>query len=234
MNGCAARRGHGLLLVVACVVPLCDAIAGQSAPAWPDTYDARVQALALIQTLNARILSSRSATATLEGWCRDHQLAESPTIVADLVRATPTPATPEQRQRLQVNEHEPITYRRVRLRCGARVLSEAENWYVPARLTAEMNRLLETTDTPFGRVVAGLEPYRQTFGATLLWSPLPDGWESPNGAPLPQSAGRSLTMPDALFAHRAILFTREHTPFAEVSEVYQRQILAFPPPRRPQ
>jgi len=25
--------------------------------------------LALVQTLNARILSSRSATATLEGWC---------------------------------------------------------------------------------------------------------------------------------------------------------------------
>jgi hypothetical protein len=36
-----------------------------------------------------------------------------------------------------------------------------------------------------------------------------------------------------VFSHRALLYTRDHTPFAEVNEVYQRQILAFPPPRRP-
>jgi len=219
-------------LTAACVALVCEAVAGQGAPAWPDTYEARVQALALIQTLSAKILSSRSATTTLEEWCRDHKLADTPTIVADLVPGTPTPATPEQRQRLQVNEHEPITYRRVRLRCGARLLSEAENWYVPARLTAEMNRVLETTDTPFGRAVAELEPYRQTVGATLLWSPLPDRWESQGTARPPKSGGRSLTIPDALFAHRATLYTRDHTPIAEVSEVYQRGVLAFPGPRR--
>ena len=225
------RSRHRLWLTAACVALVCEAVAGQGAPAWPDTYEARVQALALIQTLNAKILSSRSATTTLEAWCRDHKLADTPTIVADLVRGTPTPATPEQRRRLQVNEDEPITYRRVRLRCGARVLSEAENWYVPARLTAAMNRILETTDTPFGRAVAELEPYRQTVGARLLWSPLPEGWETQTAARMPKSSARSLTMPDALFAHRAILYSREHMPFAEVSEVYQRQVLAFPPPR---
>jgi hypothetical protein len=35
-------------------------------PAWPDSFATRVEALALIQTLNAEILASRSATLTLE------------------------------------------------------------------------------------------------------------------------------------------------------------------------
>jgi hypothetical protein len=221
-------------LAIGGVAILCESVGGQNAPAWPDTYEARLQALALIQTLNARILSSRSATTTLEGWCRDHKLADTPVIAADQVRGTPALATPEQRQRLKVSDREPITYRRVRLRCGARVLSEAETWYVPARLTAEMNQLLQTSDTPFGRAVAALEPYRQTFAASTLWSPLPDGWETANGTGVPASSDRVLAIPDALFAHRAVLYTREHLPFAEVSEIYQRQLLAFPPPRRPQ
>ena len=36
-------------------------------------------------------------------------------------------------------------------------------------------------------------------------------------------------IPAALFEHRAVLYTRDHKPFSEVSEVYQRQVLAFPP-----
>ena len=219
-----------------CLVPLIavavTAVRAQEAPPWPDTFEARVQALALIQTLNAAILSSSSATTTLEGWCRDHKLAANPVIVADVVRGADAPADAEQRQRLEVNDGEPVKYRRVRLRCGERILSQAENWYVPGRLTAEMNRLLETTDTPFGRAVQSLEPYRQTFGATLLWSPLPPGWETESKA-MPPSTSRTLSIPDAVFSHRALLYTRDHTPFAEVNEVYQRQILAFPPPRRP-
>ena len=207
-------------------------VRAQDAPSWPDTFEARVQALALIQTLNAAILSSRSATITLEGWCRDHKLAANPVIVADVVRGAESPAVAEQRQRLKVNEGETVKYRRVRLRCGERVLSQAELWYVPARLTAEMNRLLDATDTPFGRAVQSLEPYRQTFGATLLWSPLPPGWETGTKV-VPPSSGQMLSIPDAVFAHRALLYTRDHLPLAEVNEVYQRQILAFPPPRRP-
>jgi chorismate-pyruvate lyase len=209
------------------------AASAQSAPTWPDTFESRVQALAVIQTLNAAILSSRSATATLEQWCRDHELADDPTIVADVVRDAETPASAEQRSRLQITEQEPVKYRRVELRCGTRVLSKAEIWYVPAKLTAEMNRLLETTSTPFGRVVQSLQPSRQTFGATLLWSPLPDGWET-RATAWPKPTGRLLVIPDAIFAHRALLYTGEHAPFAEVNEVYQRQILAFRPPRRAQ
>ena len=214
-----------LTVAISICVPAC----AQDAPAWPDTYLARVQALALVETINAEVLASRSATLTLEHWCRDHRLAKEPAIVADVVRGEAKAATPEQRERLQVAATDEVKYRKVRLRCGDRVLSEADNWYVPSRLTAEMNRLLETTDAPFGKVVQALEPYRQTSSVRLLWSPLPDGWE--RGSTPPPATQGSLSIPAALFEHQAVLYTRDHKPFSEVHEVYQRQLLAFPPPR---
>lgn len=218
------------LLAVAAAVVACALAQKQESPAWPDTYVARLQALALVETLNAEVLASRSATLTLEDWCRDHQLAKEPKMVAELVRGVTKGSTGEQRERLQVTSEGEVKYRRVLLRCGARVLSVADNWYVPERLTPGMNRLLDTTDTPFGKVVRSLEPYRQTFVAKLLWSPLPDGWEL-GAIPASTATGTLLAIPDALFEHRAVLYTREHKPFSEVDEVYQRQLLAFPAPR---
>lgn len=147
-----------------------------------------------IERLNAQLLASRSATQTLETWCKE------PGIQARVLKAAPKPATGEQRRRLEVTATEPVSYRRVELRCGDRVYSEADNWYVPGRLTGEMKRLLETTDTPFGKAVAPLDPYRKTLAVKKLW-------------------------PEALFEHRAVLYTREHKPFSEVREVYQRAIL---------
>ena len=112
--------------------------------------------------------------------------------------------------------------------CGEHVLSEADNWYVPARLTPEMNRLLETTDTPFGRAVQPLQPYRQTFGAELLWQPLPEGWERRSGAALCGTAREPLAPPPFLFEHRAVLYDSARRPFSEVSERYTQEILAKP------
>ncbi len=130
-----------------------------AADPWPNTAANRWQALALIETLNADILGSRSATLTLEAWCGTHHLAETQQVVADLIADAPArPPTAEQRQRLAVGADDPVAYRRVRLRCGNRILSEADNWYVPARLTPEMNLALTTTDAPFGKVVRPLQP----------------------------------------------------------------------------
>src|SRR3979490_2278285 len=92
-----------------------------------------------------------------------------------------------------------LNYSPVQLLCGDRVLSEADNWYVPSRLTPEMNRLLETTDTPFGKAVQALEPFRQTFDVRLLWSPLPDGWERQANTRPPCATTGPLTIPAALF-----------------------------------
>ena len=213
----------GIAMVALWAMPMPRA---QSPAPWPDSFLTRLQALALIQSLNAEILGSRSATLVLEKWCRDHRLAADPRIGARVAAGAEKAATAEQRERLQVSS-EPIKYRRVQLHCGGQVLSEAENWYVPGRLTPEMNRLLETTDTPFGIAVRALAPYRQTFDVRLLWSPLPAGWEHSSEKPSPCATTGPLAIPDALFEHRALLYAASHTPFAEVREVYQRQILAF-------
>lgn len=196
------------------------------APVWPDSYRSRLEALALMQTLNAEILASRSATRSLESWCAARRLADEPRIVADRIRDVAKVPTAEQLARLQVRDAGEVRYRRVRLRCGTRVMSEADNWYVPARLTSEMNHTLETTDAPFGRVVAPLEPYRRTFEARLLWAPLPEGWDRGTRV---EPDGGTLTIPGALFEHRALLYTADHVPFSEVVETYQRDILGVPP-----
>ncbi|MEJ0006459.1 MAG: hypothetical protein WDM77_08875 [Steroidobacteraceae bacterium] len=55
------------------------------------------------------------------------------------------------------------------LHCGAHVLSEADNWYVPSRLTPDMNEALEHSDIAFGRAVQALQFQRHTLSASLLW-----------------------------------------------------------------
>ena len=186
---------------------------------WPNNAVNRWQALALIESLKGEILASPSATTSLEKWCGDHQLALEPKPVADAAMdAAPKPVSAEQRQRLGVGPDEPVKYRHVRLRCGTHVLSEADNWYVPSRLTPEMNRALETSDAPFGRVVRPLEPYRRTFVAKILWSPLS----------VPTTAA-AIDVPQELFEHRAVLYTKEHLPFSEVDEIYQHDALDFQP-----
>src|SRR3954465_13099621 len=138
---------------------------------WQESFTARLEALALLETLNAELLSHDSATLTLDHWCAAHQLASPPRIVAERVNGVDQAPTDEQRQLLGVSATEPIRCRRVRLTCGDHVLSEADNWYVPARLTPEMNRLLDETDTPFGRAVQALRPFRQTLAVEIHWSP---------------------------------------------------------------
>ena len=129
----------------------------------PDTFLARVETLASIETLNADLLAGSSATRTLEHWCAVHAMAADPKLHAELVRGADAPLDEAGRRRLGLAAGEPVRYRRVRLTCGGHVLSEADNWYVPPRLTPEMNRLLDTTDTPFGKVVAALHFTRETW-----------------------------------------------------------------------
>jgi chorismate-pyruvate lyase len=195
-----------------------------SAPHEANSFLTRLEALALIETLNAELLTARSATSTLEKWCADHHMAEAPKIVAKRFVGADKPASAETRQRLSVGDGETVKYRRVALVCGAHVLSEADNWYVPGRLTQEMNRQLEETETPFGKVVATLHPFRQTFEAKLLWSPLPSGWEM--GARAEEQAGAAVP-PHALMEHRALLYGEDQRPFSEVDETYTSGVLEF-------
>jgi hypothetical protein len=206
----------------------CLPVCAGGTPAWPDTFVSRVEALALLQTLNGDLLSHDSATLTLERWCDVHRLASPAHIVAVRVADREKPASPEQRRELGVTPEEPIRYRRVRLLCGTVVLSEADNWYVPGRLTAEMNKLLDSSDVPFGKVVQALHFRRRTLSSTLLWAPLPEGWEM---SAIPRSdASALLTIPSEVLQHRALLTLPDGTPFSEVVETYTAGVLAFQVP----
>ncbi|TXN54132.1 hypothetical protein FV228_27800, partial [Methylobacterium sp. WL18] len=152
--------------------------------------------------LQGRVLAAHSATLALESWCADHKLAGDPHLVARRMDVADKPLSAAQRTRLAIGPDEPVRYRRVRLACGDRVLSEADNWYVPARLTPEMNATLEGTRTPFGRVVRPLEPTRQTIAVRPFAQP---------AAPGPD---------DKLFEIDAVLSTGAGQPFCEVAETY--------------
>jgi chorismate-pyruvate lyase len=212
-----------LLLTLTCSLPLA---ARESARSWPDTPLSRTQALAELQTLNAQLLSHPSATLTLEHWCAAHHLAPEAKIVAHRVHGEDKPLPDGARALLGIGPDEPVRYRRVALSCGDVVLSDADNWYVPSRLTAEMNHQLDTSDVPFGKVVQPLHFRRQTLSADLLWSPLPEGWDS--GVPMPSSSGKPLTIPDHVLQHRAVLYTADNQPFSLVVESYTRRVLSRP------
>lgn len=198
-------------------------------PAWSQSFVARLEALALLETLNADLLSSDSATLTLEHWCDVHRLASPAQIVAVRVPGLDKPLSPEQRQELLVAPTEPVRYRRVRLLCGPVVLSEADNWYVPGRLTPEINALLDTTDIPFGKAVRSLHFQRHTLSSKLLWRPLPPGWEM--NATLAIDAASAPPMPAMLLEHRAVLALPDGMPISEVVESYTSNVLAFPAPQ---
>lgn len=219
------RMRRPAALLVALTLFLAPLAPARQRPRWSDTYVSRVELLALIETLNAEILASTSATKTLESWCADHQMAAEPKIVAVRIAGAAKEPSREQLDRLAVHDATEVKYRRVELRCGAHLFSVADNWYVPARLTPEMNALLETTEMPFGKAVAPLKPYRRTLSATMLWSPLPHGWEQQPR--VPSHPRRALAVPRELFEHRAVLYTAEHVAFSEVVETYQGELMGF-------
>ena len=157
--------------------------------------------------LDARLRASPSATATLRDWCDFYGVAD-PTIHAELVKGPARAATARQRRELKVSASEPLGYRHVRLSCGGHVLSEAENWFVPSRLTPAMNAALDTTDTPFGTVVKPLNINRRMLGAETLWR-------------------RGARPPAQLFRHLALVLDADGRPIAEVIETYQREVVAL-------
>lgn len=159
-------------------------------------------AMDLLDQLNAELLTSHSATVTLEQWCAALGLADPATVRAELDR-TPAPApSRELLDRLEVERPSEVEHRRVRLLCGPHVLSIAANWYVPARLTPAMNDALAHGSSPFGRVILPLAPIRQNLSVAL--PPFEGGHVS-----------------GTVLRHRALVFDKDRRPLAEVTESYQ-------------
>jgi hypothetical protein len=147
-------------------------------------------------------LVGQSATQVLTQRCAELRLAVPAVIRAVRVPGPGIPPGVATRALLQAGATETILYRHVRLMCGHRILSEADNWYLPDKLTAEMNRQLDTTDTPFGTVVRPLAFHRRTLEMTRLASP------------------------KRILRVRALLVSPDGVPFSLVSEIYSADLVA--------
>ncbi len=155
-----------------------------------------------VARLEALLRQHDSATLALEDWCRSQGIAD-PAVVAYPV-AEPMVREPEDlRERLGVGPDEPVSLRRVRLACGELTLSQASNWFVPARLTAEMNAALASTTAPFGKVAAPLQFRRELIDS-----------RRGGGPPCP---------PETSLFQRALLRLPDSRPLALVEECYVAQ-----------
>lgn len=121
-----------------------------------------------VQALRDDLAANPSATAVLQARC-DRLAGPGVRIRARQVPLKPSPALDRAaRATLGADDREPLRRRRVELVCGDRVFSRADNWYLPARLTPGMNRILETTETPFGVAVASLRFQRRPMRSETL------------------------------------------------------------------
>ena len=150
--------------------------------------------------------TNHSATEALTQWCKVRGLANPPQILAQAVKSEMVAPDAAIRAMLAIDSSEPVRYRQVHLRCGETVLSIADNWYVPARLTPEMNHLLETSDSPFGRVVAPLGYTREQLASVH---------------------GRAPGCPEGtVLSIRAVLKLPDGRPISAVAECYTQANLA--------
>ncbi len=189
-----------------------------SVSAFPDSYAGRLDALTQVQRLQTQLQSRDSASETLRLWCAEHHWADPAQIRAIRDTTAVKPPSPQVRDLLGAGPRTPIRYRRVKLMCGERVLSEADNWYLPARLTPEMNRQLDQTDTPFGVVVKALGFKRQGLDARVLLHPFDDpSGTAPGGA---RAAAATLALPHAVIQNSAVLTAADGAAFSVVIETY--------------
>lgn len=171
--------------------------------------NAPVEWAAELDRFDAGLRASGSATAFLEQWMTARMGEAVPgAAVRVRLRAAPGRQTaPDAAARLGLAPETELAYRSVWLVRGGRILSGAENWYVPERLSPAMNRRLAEGCVPFGRVVRPLAPARETFAVDRLWD------------------GRGAAVPPRLTRHRALMRDAEGRPLCVVSETYMRSIL---------
>jgi chorismate-pyruvate lyase len=160
---------------------------------------------AVISAFETNLAAHASATEALSQWCKARGIDPAGQITVQFVDGADQAPPPDLRDTLGVSADEPLSYRHVKLVCGTAVLSEAHNWFVPARLNPEMNRRLAETDIPFGRVAASLAFTRE---------PIASARRGDTGCP----AG-------AISTHRALLRLPSGQPLALVVECYTEENL---------
>lgn len=177
----------------------------------------------LLHALNAELLSHASATLTLERWCEAQGFTARARIAAVRSSECDKSLPPDGDRHLALGPHEAVRYRHVRLVLDGHVLAEADNWYVPSRLSAAMNRQLDSSDMPFGKVIQSLGFQRQTLQAHVLW-PQPRDASQASEAP---GIDDAQALPEHVLRHRAVLYDRDMRPISFLTESYTRQVLAL-------
>lgn len=154
-----------------------------------------------LSQLERTLAGQDSATAALGQWCAARGLADPPRIVAVSVQGEDAPLPSDARVLLDIGPSARPGYRHVRLNCGDVTLSEAHNWFVPFRLTPQLNATLAATDTPFGKVVGALHFTRERLEANRALA---------EGCPA-----------HTVLSHRAVLRLPDGQPISLVVECYQ-------------
>lgn len=149
-----------------------------------------------------------SATQVLQTWCEEFGIGDGPVVAhcIDRLAALGEGESGLAEEWLRASKGE-IAYRRVRLMRGGVCLSDAENWFLPARLTPPMIADLGKTDIPFGVVVSALRPTRQTILSRILISPDEE------------------RLPGIVLEHRALLRDGEGQPLSFVQEHYRAALV---------
>ena len=129
--------------------------------------------------------------------------------------------TARQLERLKVASRDQVAHRKVSLMLGDLCLAKAHNWYVPERLTPEINFRLVNTTVPFGRLVRELSPHRQTFQAECLWKTSDPCTPWVAG----ELCGRIASASSSMLVHRALLLNVKAEPLAEVCEIFQKSLV---------
>lgn len=155
-----------------------------------------------LQAFEVQLEANPSATAVLQAWCDVHG-PKGTRIAAVQIQGASAPLPRAGGDVLHPQPGETMRYRRVRLMCGNRILSQAQNWYLPGKLTGEMKRTLDQSQTPFGRAVAALHFSRRNLETRYL--------------PAGDDGG--------VLRHSAVLITEKGEPFSFVVETYTKAIL---------
>lgn len=163
-----------------------------------------------LEEFEAVLARHDSATLALEEWCALRGIADAPRVTArtlsQSMKVDERAASAAIRDHLAAAPDEAMAMRHVRLSCGPAVLSEAWNWFVPARLTPEMKDALRLSDMPFGKVVAPLKFRRKS---------------------LSRVAGPADNCPaGTISTHRAMLVLPDGRPLAYLVECYTAANLA--------
>jgi hypothetical protein len=177
---------------------------------------------ALIQKLSTRLIAGATATETLLAWCGAHGLSQGPITVERRQHGVLSDVPDEVRAALSPAADETVHYRHVQIMRGTLPLATAENWFVPQRLAAGMNDGLQTTDVPFGTVIAPLHPSRRTLVADAR--PFSDtSAENPRAL-----SGLAYQLhPEIILEHKAVILSGSGTTLALVKESFFSELVPF-------